>query len=191
MRNKRLLIMMEIAIFGALAFVLDLLAFSMPQGGSVSLALIPIVLMAFRRGTLAGVLTGLTMGLLQVVSGRIYIVPLSFTFAFTQVTLDYIVSFASVGLAGLLRSKYLNELRNGNKGKMVGAVILGTFIGSFLRYLIHVIVGIWFFGEFAEGNVVIYSLIYNATYMVPIFLLTAVVCSGLFTAAPQLVKTKS
>lgn len=191
MRNKRLLLMMEIAIFGALAFVLDLLAFSMPQGGSISLALIPIVLMAFRRGTLAGVLTGLTMGLLQVVTGRIYIVPLSFTFAFTQVTLDYIVSFASVGLAGLLRSNYLKNLRNDRKGKMAAAVILGTFIGSFLRYLVHVIVGIWFFGEFAEGNVVIYSLIYNATYMVPIFLITAIACSGLFAAAPQLVKAKT
>ena len=183
--------MLEIAVFGALAFVLDFIAFSMPQGGSVSLALIPILLMAFRRGVSAGVLTGLVVGLLQVVSGRIYIVPLSFTFAFTQVTLDYVVAFASVGFAGLMRSSYFKHLREGNVGKMIGAIVIGVFIGSALRYIIHVIVGVWFFGEFAEGNVLIYSLIYNATYMLPIFLLSAFVCSTLFTAAPKLVKAEA
>ncbi|HSI66727.1 MAG TPA: energy-coupled thiamine transporter ThiT [Planococcus sp. (in: firmicutes)] len=191
MRNKRLLIMLEIAVFGALAFVLDFIAFSMPQGGSVSLALIPILLMAFRRGVGAGVLTGLVVGLLQVVSGRIYIVPLSFTFAFTQVTLDYVVAFASVGLAGIMRGSYFKNIRAGNVGKAIGAIVIGVFIGSVLRYLIHVIVGVWFFGEFAEGNVLIYSLIYNATYMLPIFLLSAFVCSTLFSAAPKLVKAET
>ncbi|XKE95685.1 energy-coupled thiamine transporter ThiT [Metaplanococcus flavidus] len=190
MRNKKLLLMLEIAIFGALGFVLDFIAFSMPQGGSVSLVMIPIILMAFRRGMGAGILTGLTVGLLQLVTGRVYIVPLSFGFAFTQVTLDYLVAFASVGVAGIMRSAYLKNLRNGARGKAVSSIVAGALIGAFLRYIIHVIVGIWFFSEFATGNVYIYSFVYNATYMVPAFLLTAVVCSILFIAAPRLIDVK-
>ncbi|WP_084242297.1 energy-coupled thiamine transporter ThiT [Planomicrobium okeanokoites] len=190
MRNKKLLLMLEIAIFGALGFVLDFIAFSMPQGGSVSLVMIPIILMAFRRGMGAGILTGLTVGLLQLVTGRVYIVPLSFGFAFTQVTLDYLVAFASVGVAGIMRSAYLKNLRNGSRGKAVSSIVAGALIGAFLRYIIHVIVGIWFFSEFATGNVYIYSFVYNATYMVPAFLLTAFVCSILFIAAPRLIDVK-
>lgn len=190
MRNKKLLLMLEIAIFGALGYVLDFIAFSMPQGGSVSLAMIPIILMAFRRGLGAGLLTGLTVGLLQLVTGRVYVVPLSFGFAFTQVTLDYLVAFASVGVAGVMRSVYLKNLRTGSKGAAVAAVVTGVFIGAFLRYLVHVIVGIWFFAEFATGNVYLYSFSYNATYMFPAFLLTAFVCSILFIAAPRLIDVK-
>lgn len=190
MRNKKLLLMLEIAIFGALGYVLDFIAFSMPQGGSVSLAMIPIILMAFRRGLGAGLLTGLTVGLLQLVTGRVYVVPLSFGFAFTQVTLDYLVAFASVGVAGVMRSVYLKNLRTGSKGAAVAAVVTGVFIGAFLRYLVHVIVGIWFFAEFATGNVYLYSFTYNATYMFPAFLLTAFVCSILFIAAPRLIDVK-
>lgn len=191
MRNNRLLLMLEIAIFGALGYVLDFVAVGMPQGGSVSLVMIPILLMAFRRGIGAGVLTGLVVGLLQVVTGRIYIVPLSFGFAFTQVALDYVVAFASVGLAGLMRSNFLKNQREHNTAKMVTAIIAGTFIGSFLRYIIHSVVGILFFSEFAEGNAIVYSLVYNATYMVPVFLLSAFVCSALFAAAPKLVDAKA
>lgn len=190
MRNKKLLLMLEIAIFGALGFVLDFIAFSMPQGGSVSLVMIPIILMAFRRGMGAGILTGLVVGLLQLVTGRVYVVPLSFGFAFTQVTLDYLVAFASVGVAGIMRSAYLKNLRNGSRGKAVSSIVAGALIGAFLRYLVHVVVGIWFFSEFATGNVYIYSLVYNATYMVPAFLLTAFVCSILFIAAPRLIDVK-
>lgn len=190
MRNRKLLLMLEIAIFGALGYVLDFIAFSMPQGGSVSLVMIPIVLMAFRRGLGAGLLTGLAVGLLQLVTGRVYIVPLSFGFAFTQVTLDYLVAFASVGFAGLMRSFYLKNLGNGTKGRVVAAIVAGAFIGAFLRYLVHVIVGILFFREFATGNVYLYSFGYNATYMFPAFLLTAFICSVLFIAAPRLIDVK-
>jgi thiamine transporter len=191
MRNKRILLMMEIAIFGALGFVLDFVAFKMPQGGSVSLVMIPIVLMAFRRGVLAGVLTGLLVGLLQIVTGTISVTPLSFGFVVLQVILDYLAAYAVVGLAGITRGNYLDGQRNGKTGKMITAVVSGVLIGSFLRYLVHVVTGIWFFGMYAEGNVWIYSIVYNATYMIPVFLLAAIVCAALFAAAPKLIDSKA
>ncbi|MGI2329529.1 energy-coupled thiamine transporter ThiT [Planococcus sp. YIM B11945] len=191
MRNKRILLLVEIAIFGALGYVLDFVAFKMPQGGSVSLVMIPIVLMAFRRGVGAGVLTGLLVGLLQIVTGVISVTPLSFGFVILQVILDYLVAYAMVGFAGSMRSQYVNGLQNGKTGSMISAIVIGILIASFLRYVVHVITGILFFAEFAEGNVVIYSIIYNATYMIPVFLLAAVVCSALFVAAPKLVDSKA
>ncbi|TWT13459.1 energy-coupled thiamine transporter ThiT [Planomicrobium sp. CPCC 101079] len=191
MRDKRVLLMMEIAIFGALGFVLDFVAFKMPQGGSVSLVMIPIVLMAFRRGVLAGVLTGLLVGLLQIVTGLISVTPLSFGFVVLQVILDYLVAYAVVGLAGATRGTYLDGYRNGRTGKMVTAIVAGVLFASFLRYVVHVITGVLFFGMFAEGNVLIYSIVYNATYMIPVFLLAAAVCSALFAAAPKLVDSKA
>ncbi|SDI54507.1 thiamine transporter [Planococcus glaciei] len=191
MRNLRVLLMMEIAIFGALGYVLDFVAFKMPQGGSVSLVMIPIVLMAFRRGVLAGVLTGLLVGLLQIVTGVISVTPLSFGFVVLQVLLDYLVAYGLVGLSGLMRGRYLQASREHRTGGMIMAVVIGLFIGSALRYITHVITGILFFGMFAEGNVLIYSAVYNATYMIPVFLVAAVVCSTLFAAAPKLVDTKA
>ncbi|WKA52004.1 energy-coupled thiamine transporter ThiT [Planococcus liqunii] len=191
MRNLRVLLMVEIAIFGALGYVLDFVAFKMPQGGSVSLVMIPIVLMAFRRGVLAGVLTGLLVGLLQIVTGVISVTPLSFGFVVLQVLLDYLLAYGVVGLAGLMRRRYLQASHEHRTGGMIAAVVIGLFIGSVLRYVVHVVTGILFFGMFAEGNVLIYSAVYNATYMIPVFLVAAVVCSTLFATAPKLVDTKA
>ncbi|RAZ66038.1 energy-coupled thiamine transporter ThiT [Planococcus maitriensis] len=191
MRNKRVLLMVEIAIFAALGFVLDFIAFRMPQGGSVSLVMIPIVLMAFRRGIAAGVITGLLVGLLQIVTGFISVAPLSFGFVVMQVILDYLLAYGVVGLAGMMRSRYLEAVQAKKTGKIIAMVALGVLIGSFLRYVVHVITGILFFGMFAEGNVFIYSAVYNATYMIPVAIVAAIVCSLLFITAPRLTQPDS
>lgn len=191
MRNKRVLLMVEIAIFAALGFVLDFVAFRMPQGGSVSLVMIPIVLMAFRRGVLAGVLTGFLVGLLQIVTGVISVAPLSFGFVVMQVILDYLVAFSVVGLAGLVRGRYLEAVRSKQTAKVILIVALGVLIGSLLRYVTHVITGILFFGMFADGNVFIYSAVYNATYMIPVAIVAMIVCSLLFITAPRLTQPGS
>lgn len=188
MRNQKVLLLVEIAIFAALGFVLDFVAFKMPQGGSVSLVMVPIVLMAFRRGALAGIITGLLVGLLQIVSGLISVTPLSFNFVVMQVILDYLVAYGVVGFAGLMRKQYSNNIAQNKHVKNIIIIVTAVFIGSFLRYATHVITGIFFFGMYAdEGqNLFLYSSIYNATYMIPVFLLTAVICSLLFVAAPRL-----
>ena len=191
MRNKRVLLMVEIAIFAALGFVLDFIAFRMPQGGSVSLVMIPIVLMAFRRGIGAGVITGLFVGLLQIVTGFISVAPLSFGFVVMQVILDYLLAYGVVGLAGMMRGRYLEAVRARKTGKVIAMVALGVLIGSFLRYVIHVITGILFFSMFAEGNVFVYSAVYNATYMIPVAIVAAIVCSLLFITAPRLTQPDS
>ena len=177
--------MIEVAIFGAISFVLDQIAIKLWfQGGSISLVMLPIVLMAFRRGLAAGLLTGLLSGLIQVISatGSIYHPVQGF--------LDYFVAFTLVGLAAIVRVQLLQAREENSKGKMVSAIILGTVIGGLFRYLIHFVGGIYFFGSFApEGQPAwLYSLLYNGGYMIPSIILTAIIAIILFTSAPRLLK---
>ncbi|MEI4770203.1 energy-coupled thiamine transporter ThiT [Psychrobacillus sp. FJAT-51614] len=188
MKNQRVLLLVEIAIFAALGYILDIIGFGMPQGGTVTFVLVPVILIAFRRGIMAGIITGFLIGMLQVVTARFYAAPLSLEIVILQVGIDYFIAFMVAGFAGLLRPAFLKAYENKDKMKMATAVITGAFIAAFLRYLAHVTSGILFFGEFAGNqNVVVYSFIYNSTYMIPVFLLAAFVCVILFIKAPRLI----
>ena len=64
MSKSNLSILAEVAIFSAIALVFDKLPlFTMPQGGSVSLVMLPILLLALRHGFGVGILTGGIVGL--------------------------------------------------------------------------------------------------------------------------------
>ena len=183
MDRKRLQFLLEVAIFGALSFVLDLLVlFKMPQGGSVTLSMLPIIVIAFRWGILGGMLTGLITGLLQVISG-------AYVLNIYQAALDYFVAYSLVGLAAVTLGWLLSSRKTGNKQSMVSAIIIGTVIGGVLRFLAHFIGGVIFFAEFAGDQPVwLYSLVYNASYMIPSIILCAVVAVPLFTTAPRLIQ---
>jgi thiamine transporter len=138
-----------------------------PFGGSITLfRMFFICLIGFLYGTRAGILTGVAYGLLDFILGPYVIHPV-------QLLLDYPVAFGFLGLAGLYRqSKY--------------GMIKGYLLGVFGRYLCHVITGVIFFSEYAgEQNPLIYSIGYNASYIVPeaiatvLILLIPAVRSGL------------
>ena len=110
MKNQRVLLLVEIAIFAALGYILDMIGFGMPQGGTVTFVLVPVILIAFRRGIVAGLVTGLLIGLLQVVTGRFYAVPLSFEIVILQVGIDYFIAFMVAGFAGLLQTSVYESI---------------------------------------------------------------------------------
>ncbi|MEH7255715.1 MULTISPECIES: energy-coupled thiamine transporter ThiT [Bacillaceae] len=185
-KRSNTLFLVEVAVFSALAYLLDLVSGLLslkvwPQGGSISIAMIPIFIMAFRWGIKGGILSGFLLGLLQFILGfsQIY-TPL-------QGIIDYGVAFTVVGLAGIFASRVKNSLSNKNKKGWITYVILGTFLGSALRYLAHVYSGIVFFGEFAPDGqpVAVYSLIYNGTYMLPSFIVSAILVILVISAAPK------
>lgn len=90
--------------FFAIGLVLDQISFKVwAQGGSVSLVMVPIVLMAFRWGLTAGLTTGLLVGVIQTMFGA-YIVH------WLQGLLDYGVAFTVVGLATIVRQPLLEAL---------------------------------------------------------------------------------
>lgn len=184
MDKKRLLMLVEIAIFAAIGFVLDQVSVQIgANGGSVSLVMVPIVLIAFRWGLGAGLTTGLLLGVMQAMFG-------GYIMHWFQAILDYGVAFTVVGLAAIVRKPVLEAAANLDKKKMTIYIAVGTVFAGLLRYLSHSLAGIVFFAPAGE-NPYIFSLVYNGTYMLPATILTAVVCVLLFTAAPQLMQRKS
>ncbi|MGI8314192.1 energy-coupled thiamine transporter ThiT [Halobacillus mangrovi] len=186
MRNQRVLFLVEMAIFSALAILLDIIPFLSfklwAQGGSVSFAMVPVFIMAFRWGVKGGMTTGLLFGIYQILTGAYIITPL-------QTVLDYLVAFSVIGLAGVVAQPLWKAISSNEKGSLIFWVTVGCFIGSLLRFLGHFIAGIVFYGEFApEGQPVwLYSLIYNGGYMLPAFVLSAMIVALLFVQRPQLV----
>lgn len=186
MRNQKVLLLVEVAIFAGIGLVLDMLSISLWfQGGSISLVMVPIILIAIRWGFAGGLSTGLIIGFLQVLAGRAYILYPS------QGFLDYFVAFTVVGLAAIVRYKVLQGKNEQNKSKIVTYIVLGAVIGGLLRFITHVVAGVIFFSEAAEGqNVWIYSIVYNGGYMIPSIILTAIVCGIIFAAAPRLLEPR-
>lgn len=183
LNRKRLQFLLEVAILGAISFVLDQIGVTAPQGGSITLSMLPIIVMAFRRGISAGMLTGLTSGALQMITGgRIYHI--------VQAILDYLVAYTLVGVAAVTLAWLWSSKTKGHKKSMVTAIVVGTVIGGFLRFFIHFIGGMVFFGSYAPPGqpVWLYSLLYNAGYMIPSIILSALVAALLFTSAPRLLQ---
>lgn len=178
MQNKRLLIMTEIAVLAALAFVLSTVKlFSMPQGGSVSLVMVPIALLAYRRGLAPGLIAGLIVGMLNfLLDGSSFVHPI-------QLLLDYPLAFMALGLAGAVRlSRFEQPVRR------ITALWGGLLLGIIGRLVFHFISGVVWFAEYApEGTpVAVYSFVYNITYLLPEMIITGVVLTLILSRAPQL-----
>ncbi len=146
----------HISISVTMALILNMfVVYKMPQGGSVTLvSMLPIFFISFVYGANAGVLTGLIFGILNLILGGYVVHPI-------QVLLDYPVPFMLLGIAGVF-PKHIN---------------LGMIIATSLRLLAHVISGFVFFAEYAPKgqNPLVYSFIYNITYLLPDLILVIIV----------------
>lgn len=145
----------EGAVMVALGTVLGFLKlFELPQGGSISLGMLPILFYAIRWGAGRGVLCGFVYGLLQLILDGAY------AWGWQSMLLDYIVAFAALGLGGVFA------------GKSWG-VFAGTVLGSFARFVVHYISGITIYRIVVPTAVLgttfdnphLYSIVYNGSYM--------------------------
>ena len=163
--------LVESALMIALATVLSVLkVLDLPYGGSITLAcMFPIVLLSYRYGVGLGLLSGVIFGAIQQLLG---LSTLSYVTTWQSILavifLDYIVAFAVAGLGGMFRKVIKNQAM---------ALTLGTLIICILRYLCHVISGctVWAGLSIPTEAALIYSLIYNATYMIPEALVTMLI----------------
>ena len=129
--------------------------FPLPQGGRVTAgSMIPILWLALRRGPKTGVIAGIVLGLIVLV-----IEP--FVFHPVQVFLDYPLAFGVLGLAGLFRK----------------IPLAGVGFGMIGRFIFHFLSGIVFFASYAPPgmNPVLYSALYNGSYMLVEFIVSAVI----------------
>jgi thiamine transporter len=154
-------ILAEIIVFVAMAGALALVShsfFSLPQGGSINLGMVPIFWLALRRGPKIGIFAGAVLGVVDLAIEPFVVNP-------AQFILDYPLAFACVGLAGFFRNL-------GPVGSVAGVVVGGTG-----RFLSHFVSGVIYFPQYAPVGMspVVYSAIYNATYMVPSIIICAIV----------------
>lgn len=157
-------LMAEIGVAVALAFILDFLKiWRAPQGGSVALTAVPIIIIAFRWGLRPGIIAGTALGFLKLLNG--YIVH------YAQAILDYPVAFLVIGFAGVFYQLY-----HKHKQKEL-YLILGICLAFLVRFSAHVLSGVIFFSHYApEGTpVLVYALGYNMTFLIPETILTIVV----------------
>ena len=179
--GKNVRVLAEGAMMVALAFVLSFMTFSGSwlQGGSISLEIIPIIIMGLRNGPKWGVATGFVAGALQLMMGfsNVMYCPTIAT-QIGCIMLDYIVAFSVLGLA-----KPFAKIGGGN----VFGVSVSVIIAGLLRFVCHFISGIWLWGEYApEGQPVwLYSLTYNGTYMLVNIVMATVIIAILYNAASE------
>ncbi|MBP3320939.1 MAG: energy-coupled thiamine transporter ThiT [Clostridia bacterium] len=171
-RRSALLILAESGIMLALATVLSVLKLAdLPYGGSVTPAsLLPILLIAYRHGTGKGLLCALCYGVIQQLLGLNTLSYFSTWYSILAIILlDYILAFAAAGLGGIFRNKLKNQAL---------ALTLGGLLVCLVRYLCHVISGatVWAGMSIPTGGALIYSFIYNATYMLPEAIILVLAC---------------
>lgn len=149
------------AVAMALALVTSFIKFaSLPMGGSITLfSMFFICFIGYLYGPKIGIMTGVAYGILQLILGPYIYAPL-------QVLLDYPLAFGALGLAGFFSNKKYG-------------LTTGVIVGVLGRYICHVISGYVFFASYApEGmNPMIYTLGYNATYILPELIATVIVVS--------------
>ena len=162
------------AVCVAMSFILSCIKlFEMPQGGTITPAsLLPMMIYIVAFGPARGLVVGFAYGLLQLFQGAYIIHPI-------QMLVDYPMAFGALALGGVVKYIKMPETI-----KLPAAVLLG-YIG---RYIMAVLSGVIFFAEYAgEEGALVYSLVYNISYLGP----DCVVCMAvsLIPGFGRLVKT--
>lgn len=162
--NKTTHILCEGAIIIALAVVLNFIKADLgPEGGSVNLLFIPLMLFALRRGPLWGCGAGLVFGVIKCLLGG------GIAYGWQSLLLDYAVAYSLVGLAGLTPNKPVLGSLLGSAGCLASFVLSGVLIWG--QYMPESFWGL------KMANVWVYSLLYNGSFTLCNEILAAVALS--------------
>ena len=152
------------AVAMALAFVTSYLKiFTLPWGGSVTLcSMLFIVLVANWYGVGTGITVGLAYGILQFIQEP-------YVFSFFQVCCDYILAFATLGVAGFFAKQSHGLL----KGYIVAVIARGAFhaLGGYLYWMSYMP------DNFPKSLTAIYPIVYNYSYLLAEGIITVIVIS--------------
>lgn len=164
MRSERIQILVEIALTVALSAVLSLVAVRLPinfAGGTISLSMVPVFVLALRRGVGAGIIAGVLFGCTDYFIEPFFVAPV-------QVFLDYIVAFGALGIAGFGSAAY-RKAAAASPGKAMAVALPFILLGGLARFAAAWTSGVVFFGANAPAGqpVWFYSIVYNLSYLVP------------------------
>lgn len=158
-------VLVEGGVLIGLAMALSYIkVYELPNGGSVTAgSMVPILLFAYRHGTVKGLFVGAVYGVLQFIFGPKYSLHI------VSILCDYVTAFGVLGFAGVF-----------GKGLVKG--IAGVTLAVALRLLNHVVSGAVVFASYAPAgqDPWVYSFLYNVSYMIPELILTVLIFALLY-----------
>lgn len=157
---------MYLAVFAMLDFVAATSGlFSMPQGGSLGLGALALVLASLDLGWRKGVFVALVSVLLQYITS-----PPVYFVSWLQFLMDYVLAYGVYGLAVIFPLFKFKGF----------SLSLGVIITNLIRFGLHFLAGIWFYGATWW-----FSFTYNGWYMIPTLVLTTILTGLLLPRISQ------
>ena len=152
----------EGAMLAAAAVVLNFLKLDLgPEGGSVNLVFLPLMVYALRRGPVWGCGAGLVFGVLKAMLGG------GIAYGWQSLLLDYAAAYALTGLAGLCPRRPVLAVALGSAGCLTSFVRSGVLVWG--EYMPESFWGL------PMTNIWLYSLLYNGSFVVCNAAATAVI----------------
>lgn len=144
-----------LAMFIVLDYISNMIGiFKMPQGGTLGLGVIALLLASYDLGWKKGVAVGLMSVLLQWMTGAMWFLN------WFQFILDYLLAFGIYGIASLIPSTKI--------GKQM--FLWGIVAVNLIRLVSHTVSGVLFYEVTWWG-----SLAYNSWYMIPTMIVALIV----------------
>ena len=180
MKNDNLKALTEGAIMVAAAQVLGYIKlFSLPNGGSITLNMLPIFIYCARWGLGYGLLSGFLLGLLQLLLDG------AFAWGWQSIIGDYLLAYTMIGIAGLFFRK--------NNGFFIGIIA-----GSVARFIVSWIVGATVWAEYMPDEFFgmtmtspwFYSALYNGSYLLTSMVLCLIIGLLLYKSTKQYIVCK-
>jgi thiamine transporter len=185
----------------ALGTVLSFITiFRLPYGGSITLfSMVPILLLGYLFGIKWGIACGAVFGVIQGLLGATMsaaFVGQTVGTVLAVMMIDYIIAFTVLGLAGTFKHKIK---------KTTVAFPMGCVLAIFLRFCAHFVSGVLIWGSYAQstlegidaswsttilsnftgtGLAAMYSLVYNASYMLPEMVISLIAAVIIISVKP-------
>lgn len=175
--NRSVMQMVVSAMMLALAVLLDFVVsyipgLNWPNGGTITLAMLPLFLVGFLAGPFWGFAVSLMFGVIDMLLGT------AWGFNWASILLDYILGFGVCGVCGFFtRSFYQKKM----SGPYVGMILAGIlrFACSFLSGCVVMwdVSDTGTFDPHFDVATVTYSAVYNLGYILPSIILSIIVFS--------------
>ena len=166
--------MVESAIMLAVGTVLSLFTFTGPWalgGGITFCSMLPLVLISWRYGCGWGLFTALVYSLLQMLLGISNVQYADSVWTAVLIILfDYVIAFSVIGLSAMFKGRLGNPRLE---------LVLGITVTFLARLACHYVSGVLVWEVLWPNELgwaaPIWSIAYNASYMVPEIIITALV----------------
>ncbi len=168
-----------IAMFMALQVVLEYvfnLIPGQPQGGTITLSLLPIVLASYLIGGKYGLIVGCGATVLQFALG------MAKFYGPWSLFLDYLIPLTVCGAAVWFKNFKLKNY----------TIYTGIILTMILKFVSHYFSGAWLFAEYAPDGISpwIYSFGYNLAYCLPTLVITYVAFLIIYPRLEKSIKIK-